>query len=306
MATHKLTYVVDKVEYKTYEIEEGATITPEPAPTRDGYTFSGWSEIPEVMPNHDVTITGNFIKKVEDESVDYVDLGLPSGLLWATCNLGASSPEEVGGYYAWGETSPKTYFSRDNYKYKDDAISISNISGTAYDAATTTLGGTWRMPTKTELEELANKCTRTETTLNGKTCMMFTGPNGNSLYLPKGGFGDEGNGAGLNGYGQWSSTGSGSYAYRAWEWTSISVSNIWQGIPIRPVTSVKPTTIRSGDANGDKKVDAKDIVAIIGYMMGKNPENFSIENADVNGDGIINIADIIQIVNLILNKENKK
>lgn len=62
------------------------------------------------------------------------------------------------------------------------------------------------MPTKEELEELANKCTRTETTLNGKACMMFTGPNGNSLYLPKGGFGDEGNGAGLNGYGLWSST----------------------------------------------------------------------------------------------------
>jgi hypothetical protein len=46
---------------------------------------------------------------------NYVDLGLPSGLLWATCNLGASAPEEVGNYYAWGETSPKTFFSEDNY-----------------------------------------------------------------------------------------------------------------------------------------------------------------------------------------------
>ena len=58
-----------------------------------------------------------------------------------------------------------------------------------------------------------------------------------------------------------------------------------------------------GDVNGDKKVDAKDVVAISDYMMGKNPENFNIGNADVNGDGVINIADIIQIVNLILSKE---
>ena len=57
---YKLIYVVDGIEYKTYEIEEGATITPEPAPTKEGYTFSGWSEIPATMPAHDVTVTGTF------------------------------------------------------------------------------------------------------------------------------------------------------------------------------------------------------------------------------------------------------
>lgn len=57
---YKLTYVVDNEEYKSYEIEEGTTITPEPAPTKEGYTFSGWSEIPETMPAHDVTVTGTF------------------------------------------------------------------------------------------------------------------------------------------------------------------------------------------------------------------------------------------------------
>ena len=57
---YNLTYVVDADEYKSYEIEEGTSITPEPAPTKDGYTFSGWSEIPETMPAHDVTVTGTF------------------------------------------------------------------------------------------------------------------------------------------------------------------------------------------------------------------------------------------------------
>jgi hypothetical protein len=251
------------------------------------------------MPNHDVTVTGTFTKNPDMLNDYYVDLGLPSGLLWATCNLGASSPEEVGGYYAWGETSPKTYFSRDNYKYKNNTINISNISGTEYDAATSTLGGTWRMPTKEELEELANKCTRTETTLNGKACMMFTGPNGNSLYLPKGGFGDEGNGVGLNGYGLWSSTGSGSYAYRAWEWSYVSFSNTWQGIPIRPVTSVKPSGLL-GDANGDGVVNVADIVEAVNAMNGKASAKFKLNNADMNKNGKIDLTDIDMIVNIII------
>ena len=59
---YKLTYVIDGEEYKSYELEYGATITPEPAPTKEGYTFSGWSEIPETMPAHDVTVTGSFTK----------------------------------------------------------------------------------------------------------------------------------------------------------------------------------------------------------------------------------------------------
>ena len=60
MPKHTLTYMVDGEVYKTYEIEEGETITPEETPTKEGYTFSGWSEIPETMPAHDVTVTGSF------------------------------------------------------------------------------------------------------------------------------------------------------------------------------------------------------------------------------------------------------
>ena len=172
---------------------------------------------------------------------NYVDLGLPSGLLWATCNLGASAPEEVGNYYAWGETSPKTFFSEDNYIYKDYPIGLSNISGTQYDAATAALGGTWRMPTREEIKELADNCTRSQTTSNGKVCMELTGPNGNKLIIARGGLGEQGT-PHEDGYGLWSSTKNGSTtAYRAWEWSMISYSYRWQGIPIRPVTSQKPT-----------------------------------------------------------------
>ncbi len=287
-----LTYKVDGEVYKTYEMEERATITPEPAPTKEGYTFSGWSDIPQTMPNHNVTVTGTFIPITPVENIGYVDLGLPSGVLWATCNLGASSPEEVGGYYAWGETSPKTFFSQGNYTYKSNPISLNDISGTEYDAATFALGGTWRMPTREELMELANNCTREETTLNGKACMKFTGPNGNYFYLPKGGFGDEGSGVDLNGYGLWSSTKYGSStAYRAWEWTSISFSYTWQGIPIRPVTSKKPT-------------DSSNEIAI-------NEESFPDENfraflkeQPYGEDGIITEKEIKNVVKIDVIRRN--
>ena len=171
----------------------------------------------------------------------FIDLGLPSGLLWATCNLGASVPEDAGNYYAWGETSPKTFFSEDNYIYKDFPIGLTDISGTEYDAATVALGGTWRMPTKEEIKELTENCTRTQTTRNGKFCMELTGPNGNKLIVARGGLGEQGT-THEDGYGLWSSTKKGSTtAFRAWEWTIISYSFTWQGIPIRPVTSQKPT-----------------------------------------------------------------
>jgi hypothetical protein len=61
--TYKLTYKVDGVVYKTLDVEYSATITPETEPTKDGYTFSGWSEIPATMPAHDVTVTGTFTQE---------------------------------------------------------------------------------------------------------------------------------------------------------------------------------------------------------------------------------------------------
>ena len=117
----------------------------------------------------------------------YVDLGLPSALKWATCNVGATTQEGYGNYYAWGETSAKASYNDSNSVTYGQQIS--DISGNAtYDAARANWGGTWRMPTKAEIEELINNCTWTWTTQNGVNGMRVTGTNGNSIFLPAAGF----------------------------------------------------------------------------------------------------------------------
>src|SRR5574344_779010 len=120
-----------------------------------------------------------------------VDLGL--SVKWASCNVGASSPEEYGGYYAWGEIEEKSDYSWSTYKYCNGTYSTcmnigSDISGTQYDVAHVKWGGSWRMPTHTEFYELYNKCTSTWTTYNGVYGRKFVGPNGNSIFLPAAGY----------------------------------------------------------------------------------------------------------------------
>ncbi|MBO7256948.1 MAG: TIR domain-containing protein [Bacteroidales bacterium] len=117
---------------------------------------------------------------------EYVDLDLPSGLKWATCNVGASSQEEYGDYYAWGEIETKSEYIEDNSKTRGK--SMSDISGNStYDVARAKWGGSWRLPTTIELEELKNNCKWEWTTINGKKGYKVTGPNGNSIFLPAAG-----------------------------------------------------------------------------------------------------------------------
>ena len=124
-------------------------------------------------------------EKAKYNGHEYVDLGL--SVKWATCNVGASKPEDYGNYYAWGETSTKSSYTSDNSKtYRKQ---MNDIKGNSqYDAARANWGGTWRLPTKAELEELKNKCTWTWTTQNGVKGCKVTGPNGNSIFLPAAGF----------------------------------------------------------------------------------------------------------------------
>ena len=97
---------------------------------------------------------------------EYVDLGFPSGLKWAACNVGANTPEEYGNYYAWGEIVPKTDYSDENCATLGKQLG--DISGNAnYDAATANWGAPWRMPTREELKELIDNCTFKWTTQNG-------------------------------------------------------------------------------------------------------------------------------------------
>ncbi len=127
-------------------------------------------------------------------SGDWVDLGLPSGLLWATRNVGASSPTDYGNYYAWGETSPKSVYDWYTYRYYNSSTdSISKYTDSdgltilqpGDDAATANYGG--RTPTQAEWQELIDNTTSQWTTINGVNGRCFTGSNGNSLFLPAAG-----------------------------------------------------------------------------------------------------------------------
>ncbi len=131
----------------------------------------------------------------QEETVErWVDLGL--SVLWAAYNVSASSPEEYGGYYAWGETEEKSSYTEDNYKYKvkywydsdvwywTGSFIGEEISGTSYDVAHTKWGGSARMPILEEVEELVDNCTFKYGTYNGVNGNYVTGPNGNSIFLP--------------------------------------------------------------------------------------------------------------------------
>lgn len=132
---------------------------------------------------------------------EFVDLGLPSGLKWAACNVGADAPEEYGNYYEWGETAPRDEYSRTNRYFADDfsetdallKYNVNSLQGNVDnktvldpedDAAHVAWGGAWRMPTDGEHQELRNNCRWEETTLNGVNVTKITGPNGNCIYLP--------------------------------------------------------------------------------------------------------------------------
>lgn len=147
-------------------------------------------------------------------SHEYVDLGLPSGTLWAVCNVGATSPEGFGNLFAWGETSPKETYNWENYKWCTDEVIGFGIDeeGTLYrltkycdsmtfngyngyhdtltvlqpsdDAATANWGGGWYTPTPQQWHELFDETVLSLTFQNGVKGILLTARNGNTLFLP--------------------------------------------------------------------------------------------------------------------------
>ncbi len=117
---------------------------------------------------------------------NYVDLGLPSGLKWATCNVGASKATEYGNYYAWGEITTKTEYTEANCTTHEQ--NIADFSGnTKYDVAAADWGGNWRIPTVEEFHELLVSCTWEWCVQGGVNGHRATGPNGNKIFLPAAG-----------------------------------------------------------------------------------------------------------------------
>lgn len=131
------------------------------------------------------------IHRTKEENKTAVDLGL--SVKWATCNIGANSPEEYGNYYGWGDVTGKNV-SKGNNDYKDDyafpqrttSASIpSSITNGSFDMAKANWGNKWRLPTKEEAEELLSRCKISNMEkIKGNYCFKVTGPNGNHIYLP--------------------------------------------------------------------------------------------------------------------------
>ena len=133
----------------------------------------------------------------DDHHPHLIDLGLPSGTKWACCNVNddasKQSPTNYVGYYAWGETEEKDCYGTSTYIYLDIRYSPlsyiyhdlgSDIAGTQYDVAHVKWGGSWVMPSKEQQDELRDNCIYVWTTVNGVNGMVFTGPNGGSIFLP--------------------------------------------------------------------------------------------------------------------------
>lgn len=161
----------------------------------------------------------------------YIDLGLSSGRKWATCNIGAANQEDVGNYYAWGETETKDTYTSSNYTYNQN----SNLSE-ENDAAYVNWGNSWKMPSQADVEELTKNCLCEKHTLFGKNVYSYIGPNGKIISIPCGGH--KNNTSYYDtGYNYcWTSTySSSSYAYRINGTSYSSTGYRYYGMPIRPV-----------------------------------------------------------------------
>ncbi|MGM9818910.1 MAG: hypothetical protein ACI30B_08040 [Paludibacteraceae bacterium] len=179
--------------------EEGTEVTLTATPNC-GFIFLEWIDGNTDNPRKlsvtsDLEITAIFdyvVSGIDGNNHEYVDLGLPSGLKWATCNVGAITPEGYGNYYAWGEIATKETYEWSNYsdtsdggstfiKYTTDTKTVLDLED---DAANVNWGGKWRMPTKDEWQELIDNCTWTWTMYNGKFGYRVTSKtNGYSIFL---------------------------------------------------------------------------------------------------------------------------
>ena len=251
----------------------------------------------------------------QEEKMELVDLGL--SVKWANKNLGAKTAERPGYFLSWGELNPKIDYLFDRYEFYNQSIRSyqnigTDISSTQYDAAYSHLGDKYRMPTKAEMQELLDRCTITNETLNGVDGFRIMGPNGNSIFMPASGYkyleavkytSDNSQNKKCGFY--WTSeaynSGTSAYAYSFTMGTdgSRTVTRFARasGLVIRPVEN---RSALLGDLNHDGYVNITDVVLLVNYILGTD-EGVVIESeADINGDTIVNITDVVALTNIIL------
>lgn len=221
-----------------------------------------------------------------------IDLGLPSGVKWACCNVDASKPEEYGGYYAWGETEEKSSYTRENYAhysdFYDDVVGVIGtpyISRTIYDVAYVKWGTSWRMHTSLENWELMEKCSLEWTQLNGVNGMKVTGPNGNSIFMPAAGsWSDQLNNVGNKGY-YWSGDPYAYYSVGGLELYDnsyyLSGFSCFNGYSIRAVYVDNPTDYPNLKLSSQSLVMENGDVADVLVISGSDSYAFSIDNENV-------------------------
>lgn len=198
-----------------------------------------------------VYVERNGLQTCPDENHPHaIDLGLPSGILWACCNVGATMPESSGGYYAWGETEEKSNYYWNTYEYCNGSDYNchdigSDIAGTQYDVAHVKWGGTWQMPCLDQMRELLNYCESEWTTQNGVDGNVLRGPNGGRIFLPAVGYYKRSNLIDYGTFGHYwishpfiSGTGSayGAYLYRLGVSISMDYGRCY-GLSVRPINN---------------------------------------------------------------------
>ena len=261
---------------------------------------------------------------------EYVDLGLTSGTLWATCNVGATRPQDVGLFFAWGDTeghgsdiSDGYYFSWENYKWgevidddtyftkycTDSSRGKDGFTDGKYeldledDAAYKNWGSEWRTPSKEEFDELKTECTWTPMTIGEVKGYEVEGPNGNTIFLPETGWRIDD--MLLEGGAYWSRSSNpedvGGAYYLGWDdWGEYEYGGRTDGQCVRPVVNKEAPSLL-GDVNGDGSITVADVMLLVNYILGNVNDNFILRNADTNKDDNITVTDVMILVKMILN-----
>ena len=250
-----LTYIVDNEIYKTYEVEYGASITPEDAPTKEGYAFSDWSEIPATMPCHDVTVTGRFYSTDNMLKIKAKEVcaGISAVLPVELVNKAAISAFEFTVCLPKGVTLAGCELT--GRKGRDHTCSSSILSLGEYKVVA--YSGTSRAFSETEGVVINLTLNVSKETEIGEYAIIL----------------------------------------KDIELTTTDTESFF---PADVSAKLTVREVLPGDANGDGRVSISDVVAIVNHIIGRTPAKFVIAAADVNGDGNINVFDVTKTVNMIL------